>query len=68
MSAEKRWPGGALQRADRAGMELQAAAAFHPDFHPSQRRMQATRLANRHGLSRQRALLIAEHAYGETRE
>jgi len=66
MSAETKWPGGALQRADRAGME--SGLHFHPDFHTSQRRMQATRLANRLGLSRQRALLIAEHAYGETRE
>lgn len=66
MSAAKKWPGGALQRSDRAGMEVQVA--FRPEFHPSQRQMQAARLANRHGLSRQRALLIAEHAYGETRE
>ena len=65
MDAGKKWPGGALQRADRAEMELQAGAAFHPDFHPSQRRMQATLLANRLGLSRQRAILIAELHYRE---
>lgn len=63
MGVEKRWPGGAFERADRAGMEVQAA--FRLELHPSQRRMQATRLANRHGLSRQRALLIAAFAFGE---
>ena len=68
MDAKMKWPGGALQRADRAGMELQAGAAFLPDIHPTQRRMQAARLCRSHGLSRQRALLIAGHLYGEHRE
>ena len=66
MSAAKKWPGGALQRSDRAGMEMQLA--LHPELHPSQRRMQAMRLARRHGLTRRHALLIAEFAFGETRE
>ena len=66
MNGEMKWPGGALERADRAGMEVQVA--FLPELHSSQRRMQAARLAMHHGLNRQRALLIAQHAYGETRE
>ncbi len=66
MATKKRWPGGALARTDRVGMEM--LSAIRPDFHPTQRRMQAERLRGLHGLSRERASLIAELHFEDVRE
>ena len=66
MDARTKWPGGALERADRAGMEM--LSAIRPDIHPTQRRMQAATLCRCHRLSRERASLIAELHFGDIRE
>lgn len=66
MDARTKWPGGALARADRAGMEMQGA--FLPEHRLNHRQMQAAKLCRSHGLNRQRALLIAELHFGDIRE
>ncbi|GAG90259.1 unnamed protein product, partial [marine sediment metagenome] len=46
MTAGKRNPGSALQRATGANLELQAGAAFHLEHYPNNREVQARRLEN----------------------
>ena len=67
MGVEKKWPGGAVQRADRAGLDKQAAAAIHPQFPSICHELQARWLCDRHGIDQQRASLLAALIFGEGR-
>ena len=64
MGAATKWPGGALARAIRAGMEFEGSPEVHPECHSTHRRMQVGRLMRRHRVSHQRALVLAVFAYG----
>ncbi len=64
MEARKKMPGGALQRADRAGMDVQATAAIHLHTYAHHRELQVARLSVRHGLSHRRAVLLADFVFG----
>ena len=68
MGAEMKWPGGALERADRARMDVEGDPEIRPDNRPSRRQMQVARLVRRYRLPRQRALILAGLVFGEGRE
>lgn len=64
MGAAKKWPGGALQRAVRAGMDVEEGTEIHPECLSNHRQMQVTRLVRHHRVDRRRALVLAILAYG----
>lgn len=68
MGAGNKWPGGALQRAVRAGSEFEGLPEIHPDNPAIHHCLQVARLVRRHRVSRQRALVLAAFIYGEGRE
>ena len=68
MGAGKKWPGGALQRAVRARMDVDGNPEIQPECLSTHRRMQVGRLVQRHRISPQRALALASIDYGEDRE
>ena len=65
MDTKNKWPGGALQRADRAGLDKQAAAAIHHDCRPTCHELQARWLRTRHGIDHKRARVLAVLIFGE---
>lgn len=65
MGAEIKWPGGALQRADQAGVDKQAVAATHFQFVPACHELQARWLRARHGIGSKRARVLATLIFGE---
>ena len=65
MTAGKRNPGSALQRATGADLELQAVPAFHLGHYPNHHEIQVRRLVGMYEIPGHRAWLMAHLIYGE---
>lgn len=68
MGAKTKWPGGALQRAVRAGLDEHASAVIHADNPALRSQLQVARLVRGHHVRPSQAHVLAGIIFGEGRE